>query len=119
MDRIFEYRFIQSNCYSFSVINVEFEYMFDTLGFLWLHHESPPYLLKKLVDGLPEERTRPRLRSSTTTTLQEVTIGINQSFLMELVTAADVCDGNFQSKNITVHGNATTIKLTLKIIFCI
>ena len=47
--------------------------MFDTLGFLWLHHASPPYLmylLEKLVDGLSEERTRlPPLQSITTTTL--------------------------------------------------
>ena len=45
LDRIFEYRFIQSSSYSFPVTNVELEYMFDTLGFLWLHHDSPPYLL--------------------------------------------------------------------------
>ena len=37
-------------------------------------------------------------------------IGINQSFNMEAATAADVCNGNFESKNITVHGNATIIK---------
>ena len=37
-------------------------------------------------------------------------IGINQSFNMEPATATDVCDGNFKSKNITVHGNATIIK---------
>ena len=29
---------------------------------------------------------------------------------MEPATAADVCDGNFKSKNIRVHGNATTVK---------
>ena len=29
---------------------------------------------------------------------------------MEPVTAADVCDGNFKSKNITVHRNAIIIK---------
>ena len=45
LDRIFEYRFIQSSSLSFPVNNVELEYMFDTLGFLWLHHDSPPYLL--------------------------------------------------------------------------
>ena len=70
LDRIFEYRFIQSSCYSFPVTNVELEYMFDTLGFLWLHHDSPPYLLyllEKLVDGLSDERTRPPLRWVTTT----------------------------------------------------
>ena len=49
--RIFEYR--ASSSYSFPVINVELEYMFDTLGFQWLHHASPPYLLylmENLVD---------------------------------------------------------------------
>ena len=45
LDRIFEYRFIQSRNYSFPATSVELEYMFDTLGFLWLHHGSPPYLL--------------------------------------------------------------------------
>ena len=39
-------------------------------------------------------------------------IGINQSFNMEPATAADVCDGNFKSKTITVHGNATIVKQT-------
>ena len=36
LDRIFEYRFIQSSSYSFPVTNVELEYMFDTLGLMWL-----------------------------------------------------------------------------------
>ena len=31
---------------------------------------------------------------------------------MEPATATDVCEGNFKSKNITVHGNATIIKQT-------
>ena len=31
---------------------------------------------------------------------------------MEPATAADVCDGNFKSKNITVHGNATIVRQT-------
>ena len=62
LDRIFEYRFIQSRSYSFPVTSVELEYMFDTLGFLWLHHGIPPYLLylrEKLVDGLSDERVKP------------------------------------------------------------
>ena len=65
LDRIFEYRFIQSRSYSFPVTCVEHEYMFDTLGFLWLHHDSPQYmiyLLEKLVDGLAEERMKPAPR---------------------------------------------------------
>ena len=45
LDRIFEYRFIQNSSYSSPVTNVELEYMFDTLGFLWLHRDRPPYLL--------------------------------------------------------------------------
>ena len=73
LERTFEYRFIQIINYSFPVPNVELEYMFDTLGFLWLHRDSLPYLLyllEKLVDGLYDERTRPPpLRSTTTTTL--------------------------------------------------
>ena len=54
LDRIFEYRFIQSRCFSFPATRVVLGYMFDTLGFLWLHHGSPPYLLyllEKLGDG--------------------------------------------------------------------
>ena len=72
LDRIFEYRFIQSNCFSFPVSNVELEYMFDTLGFLRLYHDSPSYslyLLKKLADGLSSEHTRTPRSISTTTTL--------------------------------------------------
>ena len=60
--RISECRFIQRSNYSFPVTNVELEYRFDTLGFLWLHHDNPLYLLyrlEKLVGGLSEERTRP------------------------------------------------------------
>ena len=70
LDRIFEHRFLQS--YSFPVTSVELEYMFDTLGFLWLHHDSPQYmiyLLEKLVDGLVSERRKPARRSTTTTTI--------------------------------------------------
>ena len=61
LDRIFEYRFIQSSSYSFLVTNV-LEYIFDTLGFLWLYHDRPPYLLyllQKLVDGLSDDRVIP------------------------------------------------------------
>ena len=71
LDRIFEYRFIQSRSYSFPASSVELEYMFDTLGFLWLHHDRPPYLLyllEKLVDGLSDERMKPP-RSTATSTL--------------------------------------------------
>ena len=58
LDRIFEHWFIQSRSYSFLATSVELEYMFNILGFLWLHHRSPPhllYLLEKLIDGLSDE----------------------------------------------------------------
>ena len=70
LNRIFEY--LAGSSYSLPVNNVELEYMFDTLGFLRLHHDSPPYLLyllEKLVDGLSDERMRPPPLRSTTTTL--------------------------------------------------
>ena len=72
LDRIFEYRFVQSRSHSFPVTSVELEYMFDTLGFLWLHHDSPQYmiyLMEKLLDGLASERRKPARRSTITTTL--------------------------------------------------
>ena len=71
LDRIFEYRFIQSRSYSFPVTSVELESMFDTMGFLWLQHGIPPYLLyllEKLVDRLSDERVKPP-RSTATSTL--------------------------------------------------
>ena len=71
LDRIFEYRFIQSRSYPFPATSVELEYMFDTLGFLWLHHGSPPYLLyllENLADGLSDGRMKPP-RSTTISTL--------------------------------------------------
>ena len=37
---------------------------------------------------------------------------MNQSFNMEPAPAADLCDGMFKSKNITLHGNATIVKHT-------
>ena len=36
LDRILEYRFIQSRSYSFPATSVKLEYMFETLCFLWL-----------------------------------------------------------------------------------
>ena len=65
---------------------VELEYMFDTLGFLWLYHSSPPYLLyllEKLGNGLSDGRTKPPCSTATTTTLQEFVISMDQSFTME------------------------------------
>ena len=70
LDRIFEYRFIQSRSYSFPVTSVELEFMLDTLGFLWLHHDSPQYLLyllEKLVDGLSDGRMKSPHSNATTT----------------------------------------------------
>ena len=69
---IFDHRVIQSRCYSFPVTSVELQCMFDTLGFLCLHHGGPPnllYLLEKLVDGLSDERVKPLRSTATTTTL--------------------------------------------------
>ena len=60
---LFEYRFIQSRSYYFLATSVELEYMFDTLGYLLLHHASPSYLLyllEKLADGLSDERMKPK-----------------------------------------------------------
>ena len=77
LDRIFEYRFIQSRNYSFPATSIELEYMFDKLGFLWLHHGSPPYLLyhlEKLADGLSDERMKPPRSTATTTDWYESTI---------------------------------------------
>ena len=73
LDRTFEYSFIQNSSYSFPVTNVELKYMLDTLGFLWLHHDSSPYLLyllEKLINGLSDECTSPLPLCSTTTTLR-------------------------------------------------
>ena len=53
--------------YSFPVISIELEYMFDTLGFLWLH-QYLLNLMEKLVDGLSNERMKPP-RSTATSTL--------------------------------------------------
>ena len=72
LDRIFEYRFIQSRSYSFPVTSILLEYMFVTLGFLWLHHDSPQYiiyLLEKLAYGLASEHMKPPRSTTTTTTL--------------------------------------------------
>ena len=43
LDRIFEYR--AGSSYSFPVTNVELEYMFDALGFLWLHRVHHIYYI--------------------------------------------------------------------------
>ena len=71
LDRIFECRFIQSRSYSFPITSIELEYIYVTLGFLWLHHDSPQYLLyllEKVMDGLADEHVKP-LRLTATTTL--------------------------------------------------
>ena len=67
LNRIFEYR--AGSSYSFPITNVELEYMFDTLGLLWLHHDRPPYLLEKLVERLSDDRMRPPRPTTTTTAL--------------------------------------------------
>ena len=70
LDRIFEYRFLQSRSYSFPATSVELEYMLDTLGFLWLHYARPPYLLyllEKLEHGLSDGRMKPPSSTATST----------------------------------------------------
>ena len=85
--------------------------MFDTLGFLWLYHCIPPYLLyllEKIVDELPGERKRPHSLRSITFTLSRPVFRHCYVFLMEAPTAtADECDRNYKNKYITVFGNAT------------
>ena len=44
LGRIFEYCYLQSSTSSFPVTVTKLEYMFDTLGFLWIHHNSPQYM---------------------------------------------------------------------------
>ena len=44
LERIFGNRYLQSSENSFPVIVTELEYMFDTLGFLWIHRNSPQYM---------------------------------------------------------------------------
>ena len=64
--------FLQSKSYSFPVTTVELEYMFDTLGFLCLHHDSPQYmiyLLDKLVSWLNRERKNPAKKCTIVTAL--------------------------------------------------
>ena len=61
-----------NSSYSFPVTNVELEYMFDTLCFLWLHHDRPLYLLyllEKLVDGLSADCVRSPLSTTAITSL--------------------------------------------------
>ena len=46
--------------------------MFDTLGFLWLHHDSPQYminLLDKVVAWLDGERKNPTKKCTIATAL--------------------------------------------------
>ena len=72
LDRIFEHRPLQSKSYSFPVTCVEIEYKFDTLGFLWIYHGSPQfmiYLLDKLVACLDGERKNPVKKCAIVTTL--------------------------------------------------
>ena len=70
LNRIFEYRFIQSRSYSFPATSAELKYEFDTLGFLWLHHGGPPYLLyllEKLGGGLSDAHMKPPCSTANTT----------------------------------------------------
>ena len=72
LDRIFEHRFLQSKSYSFPVTSVDLEDMYDTLGFLWPHHDSPQYmiyLLDKLVAWLDGDRKNPAKKCTIVTAL--------------------------------------------------
>ena len=68
LDRILEYCFIQSKSHSFPATSIELEYI----------NSSLLYRLEKLVDGLADA----------TTTLEEVVIGMNQSFNMQPATVS-------------------------------
>ena len=60
LERIFDYRYLQSSENSFPV--TELEYMFDTLGFLWIHHNSTQYmfyLLEQLAALFAADRENP------------------------------------------------------------
>ena len=60
LDRIFEYRFIQSRSNSFPATSVELAYMFDTLGFRWLHHAiSPEEARRWIIQRMKSPRSTP------------------------------------------------------------
>ena len=70
--RIFEYCYLQSSTSSFPVIVTELEYMFDTLGFLWIHHNNPQYmfyLIEQLADLFAADRENPLEKCTTETAL--------------------------------------------------
>ena len=75
LERIFDYRYLQSSTSSFPVTVTELEYMFDTLGFLWIHHNSPQYmfyLVEQLAALFAADRENPLVKCTTETTLQPV-----------------------------------------------
>ena len=72
LGRIFDYRYLQSSTSSFPVTVAELEYVFDTLGFLWIHHNSPQYmfyLVEQLATLFAADRENPLEKYTTETTL--------------------------------------------------
>ena len=72
LGRIFEYRYLQSSTSSFPVTVTELEYMFDTLGFLRIHHNSPQYmfyLIEQLAAMFAADRENPFEKCTTETAL--------------------------------------------------
>ena len=72
LERIFDYRYFQSSETSFPVTVTEPEYMFDALGFPWIHHNSPQYmfcLVEQLAALFATDRENPFGKCTTETTL--------------------------------------------------
>ena len=72
LQRIFEYLRIPLNTFKVPVTVTELEYMFDTLGFLWIHHNSPQYifyLIEQLASLLAADRENPLEKCTTGTAL--------------------------------------------------
>ena len=72
LGRIFDYSYLQSTTSSFPVTVTELEYMFDTLGFLWIHHNSTQYmfyLVEQLAALFDADRENPLEKCTTETTL--------------------------------------------------
>ena len=72
LGRIFEYRYLLSSTSSFPVTLTVLEYMFDTLGFLWIHHNGRQYmfyLVEQLAALFAANRENPLEKCTTETAL--------------------------------------------------
>ena len=70
--RIFEYCYLRSSTSSFPLTLTELEYMFDTLGFLLIHHNNPQYmfyLIEQFTDLFAAYRENPLEKCTTETAL--------------------------------------------------